>query len=383
MSAGRFRTAIFVLMGLFMAAHVQGASPEKYVREGNRHYAGGEYTQAIEAYDAALLEKQEAFEPKFNKANSYYRLEDLDKAVDLYREVAAESKDMGLVAKAKYNLGNCFFEKGVKEKDSDLEKALKNFEDSITQWRGVLDIEPENEKAARNIEVARLTIKDIIDQINKQKQQQKEQQKRMEELKKKLEELLEKQKGLSQQNQSVQDRHADGNLDAAQAEKEYQQLSDEQGGLQGETEQVVQELGAQQAAGEPGPMEPIRQELEKAVSEQSEAVDELSRQEGQTAKGSQDKAAEHIENALKNMTQQQQDQSQQQQQQQEQQQEQQEQQENQQQDQQEQQEQQEQQPQEQMQAADATAEEILEKEKQDRERRQKIRAGQKKVDKDW
>ena len=94
-------------------------------------YAGRQ--SAKEAYDAALLEKQEAFEPKFNKANSYYRLEDLDKAVDLYREVAAESKDMGLVAKAKYNLGNCFFEKGAKEKDSDLEKALKNFEDSITQ----------------------------------------------------------------------------------------------------------------------------------------------------------------------------------------------------------------------------------------------------------
>jgi nucleoside-diphosphate-sugar epimerase len=38
-------------------------------------------------------------------------------------------------------------------------------------WRPVLDIEPKNEKAAKNIEVARLIIKDIIDQINKQKQQ--------------------------------------------------------------------------------------------------------------------------------------------------------------------------------------------------------------------
>ena len=44
-------------------------------------------------------------------------------------------------------------------------------------WRAALDINPDNAEAARNIEVARLTIKDIIDQINKQKQEQQEQQK--------------------------------------------------------------------------------------------------------------------------------------------------------------------------------------------------------------
>jgi hypothetical protein len=110
--------------------------------------------------------------PKFNKANSYYRLDDIAKAMDLYEEVATGARDMGLVTKAKYNTGNCYFQRGSKQRDSDLQKALDDMNTSITFWRQVLDIEPDNKKAARNIEVARLTIKDILDQLNKQKQQQ-------------------------------------------------------------------------------------------------------------------------------------------------------------------------------------------------------------------
>ncbi|OHB63880.1 MAG: hypothetical protein A2168_00920, partial [Planctomycetes bacterium RBG_13_50_24] len=113
-----------------------------------------------------------ALEPKFNQANSYYRLDDLGKAMDIYRQVAAESKDMKVVARAKYNLGNSYFQKGSKQKDSNLQKAIDDLKTAIGSWRGVLDIEPENKKAAKNIEVARLTIKDLLDQLNKQQQQQ-------------------------------------------------------------------------------------------------------------------------------------------------------------------------------------------------------------------
>jgi hypothetical protein len=142
------------------------------LREGNKLYAGGSFNEAINRYDESLVEAPEALEPKFNKANSYYRLDDLEKAKDLYREVAAESKDMKLVTKAKYNLGNCSFQQGLKQRDSNLQKAIDDLKTAISDWRGVLDIEPENEKAAKNIEVARLIIKDIIDQMNKQQQQQ-------------------------------------------------------------------------------------------------------------------------------------------------------------------------------------------------------------------
>ncbi|HUV64017.1 MAG TPA: tetratricopeptide repeat protein [Sedimentisphaerales bacterium] len=90
--------------------------------QGNALYKQGNFNEAINKYDQALVDAPQVLEPKFNKANSYYRLDDLGAAIDLYREVAAESKDMNLVAKAKYNLGNSYFQQGSKQKDSNLQK---------------------------------------------------------------------------------------------------------------------------------------------------------------------------------------------------------------------------------------------------------------------
>jgi len=160
---------------VLILALVQAATAEsvrEVTSEGNKLYRLGNFNEAINQYDQALVEAPQALEPKFNKANSYYRLDDLTQAMNLYREVAAESKDMTLVAKAKYNLGNTYFQQGSKQKDSNLQKAIEDMETAIGSWRGVLDIEPDNTKAARNIEVARLTIKDLFDQLNKQQQQQ-------------------------------------------------------------------------------------------------------------------------------------------------------------------------------------------------------------------
>ena len=160
---------------LTLVAVVQADSAREALQQGNRLFGDSKYTEAISKYDEALVEQPQVLEPKFNKADSYYRMDDLGKAMDLYQEVAAGSKDMVLVARAKYNLGNCFFQRGAKQRDSDLQKAVDDMKTSISYWRQVLDIDPKNEKAAKNIEVARLTIKDIMDQIKKQQEEQKQQ----------------------------------------------------------------------------------------------------------------------------------------------------------------------------------------------------------------
>ena len=161
---------------LVLAGVSRADSAREALRQGNRLFGDSKYTEAINKYTEALVEQPQALEPRFNKADGYYRMDDLRLAMDLYQEVAAGSKDMSLVAKAKYNLGNCFFQRGSKQRDSDLQKAVEDMKTSIAQWRQVLDIDPKNEKAAKNIEVARLTIKDILDQIKKQQEQQKQQQ---------------------------------------------------------------------------------------------------------------------------------------------------------------------------------------------------------------
>ncbi len=175
MSARRLYSGVLITLLLLSVVAAGTDSVREILRQGNRLYDDGQFAEAVNQYNEALIEQPQALEPKFNKANSYYRLDDLGEAMDLYREVAAGSKDMALVTKAKYNLGNCFFQRGAKQRDSDLQKALEDMKTSITYWRQVLDIDPDNEKAARNIEVARLTIKDILDQLKQQQDQQNQQ----------------------------------------------------------------------------------------------------------------------------------------------------------------------------------------------------------------
>ena len=171
MNAGKYKIVYKILLALVITQAAVADTARVSTSQGNKLYKQGDFNEAINSYDQALTEAPEALEPKFNQANSYYRLDDLSKALDLYREVAAESKDMKLVARAKYNLGNTYFQQGSKQKDSNLQKAIDDMKTAIGSWRGVLDIEPENTKAAKNIEVARLVIKDLLDQLNKQNQE--------------------------------------------------------------------------------------------------------------------------------------------------------------------------------------------------------------------
>ncbi len=171
MNAGKHKILLMILTVLFGLQTAFAGSARLSTLQGNKLYEQGKFDEAIKQYDQAVIDNPLVLEPKFNKANSYYRLDDLEQAMNLYKAVATESKDMKLVAKAKYNLGNCSFQQGTKQRDSNLEKAIQDMENAIGYWRGVLDTEPENEKAAKNIEVARLTIKDILDQLKNQKKQ--------------------------------------------------------------------------------------------------------------------------------------------------------------------------------------------------------------------
>ena len=359
---------LFILLTvLSMHQFVRADSAHDLVQKGNNLYRADKYSGAIDQYNRAIQEAPTALEPKFNKANSYFRLDDLAAAIDLYREVAVSSKDMPLVERAKYNLGNCLFARGSKQKDGDLQKSLEDFQSAITHWRSALEINPDNTDAAKNIEVARLTIKNIIDQINKQKKAQEEQQKKRAEQVKKLKELLDKQNELSRQTQQTQEELEKDQIERSEAYQKYQQLSQKQTNLQNQTQQAAEELRQDQTAAQ------AVEELAKAPPAQQNAAEKLSQLQPESAKQSQGTAAEHIEKAIEALTgqdkknqQQQSPQNQDTQQQQD--------------DQQDQQDQQELYP---RQAPDKTAEQILEKEQMEKKARQALRPNRQIVEKDW
>jgi Ca-activated chloride channel family protein len=247
-----YKVILKVLLVLTVMSNAYADQVGDSTLEGNKLYEQGNFNEAIDKYDQALVQAPQVLEPKFNKANSYYRLDDLGNAIDLYKQVATESKDMKLVARAKYNLGNSYFQQGSKLKDSDLNKALDDLKTAIGSWRGVLDIEPENEKAAKNIEVARLTIKDIIDQLNKQKQDPNQ-----------------------PQNQNQQQ---DPNQPQQSNQQQSQQQQDQQQGQKQDSEQKKDQEEQQKSGTDPNqPQDPNEQE--KQQQQQQEKSDQEKQQQ--------------------------------------------------------------------------------------------------------
>jgi len=381
-NAREFKAIFAISLVLVAVQAVLAGTVHNAVHQGNKLYNKGHFNEAIKEYDKALIDQPQSTEPKFNKANCYFQLDDLVKAINLYNEVATESKDMKLVAKSKYNLGNCYFQRGSKQKDSNLQKALEGLQTAIVCWRGALEIDSENEKAAKNIEVARLIIKDIIDQINKQKEQQHEQAAKQKQLQEQLKELAEQQKALAKQTQETSNQLDKGQINQQQAADSYTNQAEQQLQLKTETEQTSQQIQQQDPnAPQPPQFQQAADELKQAVDDQADAETQLKDAEGASAKQYQNKASEHLENALKALSQEK-AQSQQQQQQQEQQggaqqprepnqpsEEQQK---------------QEQQKQRAAVAPDTTAQEILDKEQREKRQRQILqRAGYQKVEKDW
>lgn len=246
MNAERYKIFLAVLLVSFGLQTAFAGLAQESTGEGNRLYEQGEFDEAIKEYDRALIDAPRAAEPKFNKANSYYRLDDLDEAMNLYREVAAESKDMQLVARAKYNLGNSWFQQGSKQRDSDMQKAIENMEAAIGQWRGVLDIEGENQKAAKNIEVARLTIKDILDQLKNQQDPNQPQDPNQSQQQQDQEQQDQQQQGEDPNQAQDPNQQQEHGQDPNQSQQEEQEEESQQEQQEGEEEKEASDTTAQE-----------------------------------------------------------------------------------------------------------------------------------------
>jgi len=303
-NARKVKAIVVISLVLVTVQAVLAGTAQNTVRRGNKLYDKGHFNEAIKEYDQALIDQPQSPEPKFNKANCYFQIDDLAEAIDLYNEVAAESKNMKLVAKAKYNLGNCYFQQGSKQKDSNLQKALEGLQTGIVCWRNALEIDPENDKAAKNIEVARLIIKDIIDQIAKQKQQQQEQADKQKQLQEQLKKLLEQQKALTKQTQETNNQVDKGQISREQASDNYKNHAEEQSQLKTKTEHISQQIRQQDPnIPQPPQMQQAADELRQTVNDQADAETRLRASEGTSAKQSQNRAIEHLENALKALSQ--------------------------------------------------------------------------------
>lgn len=217
---------IVILLALLCALPVWAGDAKSWVQQGNQAYASGEYLKAVEHYDQALADAPRAVVPLFNKANSYYHMNDLDEAIALYRDVDLKARDLSLVEKARFNLGNCAYQQGLKHRDSDLPKTLELMKNGMSHWRRALEINPDNAKARRNLSAASLMIKDIMDQIKEQQEQQQNDPNQPQDPNQQQQQSPDQQKQDQKEDETQQDPNEEDSKDPQQQEPDQEQEQD-------------------------------------------------------------------------------------------------------------------------------------------------------------
>ncbi len=281
------------------------ASPSKLVEEGNRLYRKGKYNEANQSYEKAAVDIPESPEIYFNKGNAYLAQGDMEKARELFRQAAQKATEVKLEARAKYNLGNLTFQEAVKYQDDDLQKALSKLEESALFYREVLDMDPSDEDSKYNIEVARLFMKDILDKLKKQQEEQKAQQEKAKDLAEKLKRLIADQGEELEKTKELATRKVETNQPPSEEieaeDKELKALIERQGKTREETGELtkeLQDLSRQAPPQADNPFTKMAEHTDKANLAQAVAENELRKGELARAKDDEEEALEELKKAL-------------------------------------------------------------------------------------
>ena len=140
------------------------------VRAANRAFADGDYRAALDGYGDAEVAESESAALNYNRGLAHYKLGQFTEARRLFNEALA-TRDLSLEAGAKFNLGNCAYAEAL-TRVADVPEAVDLLGEAIGFYRHSLDLNPRDDDARINIEMAKLLIKDLLD---KQKQQQEQQ----------------------------------------------------------------------------------------------------------------------------------------------------------------------------------------------------------------
>lgn len=161
------------MMGLGSLSDAEEPDARQLVAKANQAFEAGEYDQALAGYREAELSAPESPEVAYNQAIAQYKLGDFPAARSFFNRALA-TRDLGLEAGVKYNLGNVAYSLAL-EKMSKLQEALDLLKQAIGHYRDALELAPDDEDAKANIHMAQLLIKDLLDKLQQQQEPQPQQ----------------------------------------------------------------------------------------------------------------------------------------------------------------------------------------------------------------
>ena len=283
-----------ILLMLIFTATAFSKSPNSLIRQGNKLYNDANYADANQLYESATEIVPDDTVAIYNKANAQLKMRQFDQAIELYKQTAAQSIKPDLAQKAKYNLATAYLLKGMQQDSAtaaNLEKNLKDIDASIESYRSVLDTQPKNDSAAKNMQIAKLTAYRLRQMIEQQKKMQEQQQQKQKEMQDKLEKLSKDQQDIAQESKQQ-------SSDPNRTPESKDQLGQKQQNLNDQTKQALDDMKDLQQNQDPNQSSPAQQKVEEAIENQTQASKNLDEEKLDDAHKNQSQASENLKQAL-------------------------------------------------------------------------------------
>lgn len=142
-----------------------------YASEGEDAYNASEFIKAAEYYEKLLKKDPDNAKILYNAGTTAYKNNLYDEAIGAF-EKAILTDDLELQKKAFYNKGNALFRKGEETEQSEPQKTITTWEQSLDSYMQAMNVDPEDENARFNHDF----VKKKLDQLQKQAQQQQQSQ---------------------------------------------------------------------------------------------------------------------------------------------------------------------------------------------------------------
>ncbi|MBI1353881.1 MAG: hypothetical protein GC160_06005 [Acidobacteria bacterium] len=291
------------LILLSLPAVLSAASTRSLINEGNSAYAEERYEEALEAYRQAGQNDAESAIAAFNRGAAHYRRQEFDDAKAAFQQaaqLAAEQGDPEIEALAEYNLGNALYKAGEGSAKTDPRSALTSLESSVGSYKEALELNPKLGAAAHNLEMARLRMKQLLEQMKNQPQGgQSKDPDDSDDLQQKLSENLQKQQELNRQRDELEKKQQQNPRDQSLS-RQAEQQAEQQKQLEKDNREMAEQLQQQQQQSQQkDPQKQQAQEqLEQAADQQQKASQQMQQQQLSQAEQSQQQATERMQQAL-------------------------------------------------------------------------------------
>ena len=192
------------------------------------------------------------------------------------------ASDPALRVAARMNLGHASLPRGEEPGSiEEIDAALASYREAARRFRSVLDIDPENQDAARATEIARRRIRDL----EQRREQLQAQQEAAQQLAEELQRLADQQQQQAERSRADAERGENPGQDAAQTQQ----------GLSEQTQQASEQAGQNPDGQE------ASEALERAQEAQQRAQEALERGDAAGAAEQQQRAADALREAAERM----------------------------------------------------------------------------------